>query len=58
MRVHFTYCDVDVDFVLENAEDIEINPIPILEGIIKMFNSLSYFKSVKLEMKTKDWNEE
>jgi hypothetical protein len=58
MKVEFTYCGIDVDFTLENADDSEVNPVPILEAIIKVFNSISYYRSVKLELKSQDWKVE
>jgi hypothetical protein len=58
MKVEFTYCGLDVNFSLENPENSEVNPVPVLEAIIKTFNSISYFKSIKFEIKSQDWDTE
>jgi len=50
MKVEFNYCGIDCKFELEEADDIEVNPVPILEALVKVYNSISYYKSVKLVM--------
>jgi len=54
MKVQFSYCDIDVDFEMEEADDHEVNPIPVLEGIIKLYNSITFMKSMSLTMKTSE----
>ena len=52
MKVEFSYGGIDVNFEMEQHEGCEVNPVPILEGILAMYQSVMFAKSLSVTMKT------
>lgn len=40
MIIKFNYAGTEVDFYMEDHPDVEVNPTPILEGILKMYQAM------------------
>ncbi len=54
MKIDFQYCGLRCNLNLEEANEVEVNPIPIMEALIKMVNSISYYKDFELTITSKD----
>lgn len=54
MKVNFSYSGIDVAFEMEECSGCESNPIPILEGIVAMYQSVPFIKSLSLTMKSSE----
>jgi hypothetical protein len=40
MIIKFEYAGTEVDFHMEDHPDVEVNPVPILEGIVKIYHAI------------------
>ena len=54
MVINFKYCGLNVNLNLVEAEDTEVNPIPIMDALIKMINAISYFHAFDLVITSKE----
>jgi hypothetical protein len=58
MIVKFNYQGTEVDFYMEDHPDIEVNPIPVLEGILKVYQAIGFgYGKTSLTIKTGDSSE-
>lgn len=54
MVVEFKYCGLNVKLNLVEAEDTEVNPVPIMDALTKMINAISYFHEFDLVITSKE----
>jgi hypothetical protein len=54
MVINFKYCGLDVKLNLVEAADTEVNPVPIMDALIKMINAISYFHEFELVITSKE----
>jgi hypothetical protein len=53
MVIEFKYCGLDVKLRLVESPDTEVNPVPIMDALIKMFKSISYYRDFDLVITSK-----
>lgn len=53
MVIEFKYSGLDVKLKLVESPDTEVNPVPIMDALIKMFNSISYYRDFDLIITSK-----
>ncbi len=58
MKVEFKYGGLDVKLNLVEAEGTEVNPVPIMDALVRMFNSISYYHDFDLTITSKTQEEE
>lgn len=58
MKVEFKYCGLNCNLELEDDDDTEVNPIPLMKALIQMVDSISYYKSFNLILTSKEDKEE
>lgn len=54
MVISFKYCGLNVNLNLVEAADTEVNPVPIMDALIKMINAISYFHEFDLVITSKE----
>lgn len=54
MVISFKYCGLNVNLNLVEAADTEVNPVPIMDALIKMINAISYFHEFELVITSKE----
>ncbi len=54
MKVEYTYEDLSCKFELDDEDGLEVNPIPVLEALIKLHCSIQGYNNTSLTIKSYD----
>ena len=54
MKVEYTYGGLSCKFELGDEEEIEVNPVPVLEALIKLQHTIQGYNNTSLTLKSYD----